>query len=60
MAIQRFGIDGCLNCNLSLTVFTLGDFEVNSYLLFNTRNKEAIIIDAPAGINKVLDFPLTS
>jgi len=39
-----------------LVSFTLGDFDVNSYLLFNEDNKESIIIDAPFGVEKVLSF----
>ena len=39
-----------------LVSFSLGSFQTNSYLLFREHRKNAVIIDAPSGIEKVLAF----
>ncbi len=41
---------------IRMKIFSLGDYSVNCYLLFYRDSKEAIIIDAPGGIEKVLKF----
>ncbi len=39
-----------------LVSFSLGTFYTNAYLLINNELKEAVLIDAPGGIDKVLRF----
>jgi glyoxylase-like metal-dependent hydrolase (beta-lactamase superfamily II) len=41
---------------LKVDCFTVGDLAVNSYLVFNPDSKQALIIDAPEGVEKVLEF----
>ena len=43
-----------------LASFSLGSFQTNSYLLFNERKKDAVVIDAPSGIEKVLSFAVNN
>ena len=39
-----------------MKIFSLGDYLVNCYLLFDQGTKEAIIIDAPSQVEEVLGF----
>ena len=39
-----------------LISFSLGSFRTNSYILFDKQRQDAIIIDAPSGIESVLKF----
>jgi len=43
-----------------LVSFSLGSFQTNSYLLFNEYKKDAVVIDAPSGIEKVLKFAVNN
>ncbi|MFH1767642.1 MAG: MBL fold metallo-hydrolase [Candidatus Omnitrophota bacterium] len=41
---------------MKIKTFSLGDLVVNCYLLFEESIKEAVIIDAPYGIESVLEY----